>query len=512
MNDERKFHFDLPSDIWRSVILFGLPSTLSSINRCCKYLNSIANPQSRQMRKYWENQTKLLVQHDGNLNIIGIPDNFIPSDNNWFKFYVEWRRVTKSITANLKNDTKFPQFRDAGRIPIEYQRFIDCCVECDSTMIFSVLMTNDIISLLKKLGDKTLKNEMVRDLLAIWCFKQSIERNHNTFNIIDDILKLKDVKLKDTLLIGTMIRCINLNCMYHELLGRNFDGGPDISRTDIHVYKCFSIEKRKNILETLIDIIKRLIGHPSMTRDILDTYVDHYSYRNRRKVLEFALTLDNQVKHFDHQINITSLLLKKGVDVISPLEIDERTTAALQITRLLRTENLKLFKMIYNANNEILFDKDVYNGMTTLMNSVDKGYFNIVKFIVNQLKTMKCKIESKRRKGTLENIDCFMWDKIDKFINAERSKDGYTAYFIACEKGRWDIIQCIISQLKINVRDSYLKEYSCIGYAFRGSEVAKAAGHEKVSRGLYDMENQEYKPNTRQQYHTYTSHHRFFTN
>ena len=106
--------------------------------------------------------------------------------------------------------------------------------------------------------------------------------------------------------------------------------------------------------------------------------------------------------------------------------------------------------------------------MTTLMCAIVHRHQNIVKFIVDCLNEYK----TNNMNGT---------QIVDDYVNTGRNKNGYTAYFLACDIGDWQMVKYLIRELKINVKKCYLKEFSCIGYKFCGSEAAKAKGHELLA-------------------------------
>ena len=509
MDEAHQADFDLPNDIWYAILNCIFPDTLSNVRICSKYFYNLTDPRLPPMNRYWKSLTKLLIQKDDNLNIIEIPRDY--SLNNWFEFYFEWKRLgvyiqslirhRESETYNHLIEDQILEFLVTLGVPGhpesrtkygKYDKIYRGCVNCDCSILCDLLIK--IRDIFKEFESTTNYNydynvcliagEPLYDRLLTWFLFESIE--FEAVGIINYLLSLDDFK----------IDCID----------PRYDQTPLIYA--INCARSININDKDSRLDKYISIITKLITHCKMTPDILNEYTDD----NNRTAL--ALAMNSSC--FKEHSNIAALLLKHGADInlqtggnykrtrsdrdhstnknnsnnkrkiIYKREYDGCTAALTQACGL--EENLGMFQLTVDIRKESLFDRDPSTGMTTLMHAVDSGHYNIVKFIVNQLNEMKDELERKKRKRMFTNKDYETVDKIENFINAGKNSNGYTAYFIACEKGDWKIVKYLIKSLDINVAKCYLKEFSCIGYRFTGSEAAKAAGHHKLARWLYRRE------------------------
>ena len=222
-------------------------------------------------------------------------------------------------------------------------------------------------------------------------------------------------------------------------------------------------QSNKKCQSLCIEQIEKLLSHPKMTRQIVNHRCD-----SGWTALGYVLTLSQKSSPVGEKV--LALLLEHGADINIPTfmsksyDFDRKTaklshyTAALGIVS--RTnEHLNMFKMVFNMNNEILFDKDEINGMTTLMCAVEHKHYNIVNFIINQLNSLK---QIGKRNIT---------EKIENFIHARRTENGDTAYLIACKNGDSKMVEYLVKALNINVQKCCAKE-------LHESDVAKANGHD----------------------------------
>ena len=182
------------------------------------------------------------------------------------------------------------------------------------------------------------------------------------------------------------------------------------------------------------------------------------------------------------------LMIKKGVDMRRVLlNILSESVATIDILNI-----------IMNSDNNTIFAKDEENGMTALMYAVNQQPQEIVEFLATRLGFMR---ENVINKGDYDQLK-----RIDDFIHCARKKDSYTAYLIACEMGFIQIVKLLIDNLELDVNKCYAKDFSCIGYKFTGSEVAKAKGenrHLKLARWLKPQEIQGWFYSNQQKYYRY---------
>ena len=497
---------NLADDIWSKVFTYTSPNTLCSIRTCCKHFHILTNPRLPFINRHWQYLTRLLIKNDTYLNVIDISDNYHLS--NWFDFYLECRKLANylrrvimyRIVAPAKPLTDFLTFMgiaiNSELIPspklTKYIRIYSGCVESDCPMICGLLLT--ISDVLKQFGEPSLlsvlpddDDESGFDRLLTWFLFEAIE--FGAVGIIDYLLSLKQFKMS------------YIHPTFHQTALMHA----------IHFAQM--LERKNKLLITCLKIIEKFLKNPKMTPNIINKYT-----RYNRTAL--GMVMGSQRFYS----KILPLLLERGADI--NLRTDHRNhvnyndrnniddcgkfcscTAALTAA-CCSPESIDLFKMIINTNKESLFDRDCRSGMTTLMHAVDSGHYNIVKYIVSNLNRMKDEIRRKERQGICKDSDCKTLTKIDDFINAGKVSNGYTAYFIACDRGLWAILKYLIWALNINVAKCYLKEFSCIGYRFTGSEAAKAKGNHKLARWLYRREMHTPRPsaydgNNRYQHHGY---------
>ena len=526
--------FDVSNDIWYTILSYTFPDTLFNVGKCSKYFHNLTDPHLPPMNRYWKSVAKLLIQQDDNLNVIEIPHDYCL--NNWFGFYFECKRLGEHIQSwiqygrsvrynHLSNDhDQMLEFLVTLGVPDypacktkydKYEKIYRGCVHCDCSTLCDLLV--EIRDIFKEFEETTNYNyeynlcliagESLYDRLITWFVFEAIE--FEAVGIIDYLLSLKNFKIDcidprydETPLIYA-INCVRSGSRSMKSMDADTDTDTDLR------------------LDKTISIIRKLIKHPKMTPDIINTYTDNNNQTALTLAMNSSCFKDNSNGNSNNKYNIAALLLKHGADinvqtVVKYSTIDSSINSnkrKIVYSReldgcdcaLTEIYDFSTFTMLVDERPEVLFTRDPTTGMTTLMYAVDGGHYDIVEFIVTQLNEMKDKINGKKRNGgMITNDDYQTLDKIKNFVYAGKHSNGYTAYFIACEKGDWKIVKYLIQSLDISVWTYYLKEFSCIGYKFTGSEAAKAAGHDKLARWLLRREKQQrYYDNSIRYYNNY---------
>ena len=227
--------------------------------------------------------------------------------------------------------------------------------------------------------------EPLYDILITWFVFEAITLRD--VDIIDYLLSLKDLQ----------IDCID----------------PRYNQTPLTYAINYALDVKYRFTELefgkTINIIRKLIEHPKMTPDIINTYTDNYN----QTALSLAMCLNSFIfKDMYSNYNIAALLLKHGADINlqtpnkNELEYTYRrkpdgcTCALTKVCEL--KENLFKFRATVDTSPDSLFDRDFSNGMTTLMYAVDGGHYNIVKFIVTRIHELKDKIRIRTEKTRLQ--------------------------------------------------------------------------------------------------------------